>query len=54
MIFQDLPIKRRCALFYKLDSIYQQAVNSVEYSRSREEGIVHIRKDRLENAKEYY
>ncbi|WP_299550240.1 outer membrane protein assembly factor BamD [Seonamhaeicola sp.] len=43
---------REDAHFYRLDAIYQQAVNSVEYNRSIEEGIVHIRKQRLETATE--
>ncbi|MFY0712887.1 outer membrane protein assembly factor BamD [Seonamhaeicola sp. NFXS20] len=43
---------REDANFYRLDAIYQQAVNSVEYNRSIEGEVVHIRKQRLENAKE--
>lgn len=50
----DFPgsILREDANFYRLDAIYQQAVNSVEYNRSIEGEVVHIRKQRLENAKE--
>ncbi|WP_282136108.1 outer membrane protein assembly factor BamD [Seonamhaeicola maritimus] len=44
---------REDALFQRLDAAYKQAVNSIEYKRSRAEGIVHIRKERIEATKEY-
>lgn len=42
---------REDALFYRLDAVFQQAVNSIEYKNSKDEGIVHLRKQRLETAK---
>ncbi|TXE11956.1 outer membrane protein assembly factor BamD [Seonamhaeicola algicola] len=44
---------REDAFYYRLDAVYQQAVNSFEYISSREEGVVQLRKQRLETAKEY-
>ncbi|TYA71496.1 outer membrane protein assembly factor BamD [Seonamhaeicola marinus] len=44
---------REEALFYRLDASYKQAVNSYERITSREEGIVQLRKQRLETTKEY-
>ncbi|WP_406684130.1 outer membrane protein assembly factor BamD [Seonamhaeicola sp. MEBiC1930] len=44
---------REDALFYRLDAVYKQAMNSIEYKNTRVEGFVHLRKERLDNAKEY-
>ena len=44
---------REDAMFYKLEAMYQQAINSVEYKNTIQEGLVYLKKDRLENAKEY-
>lgn len=44
---------REDALFYRLDAAYQLAVNSIEFKRTPE-GIVKLKKDRLEQAKEYF
>lgn len=41
------------AMFYRLDSAYKLAVNSLEY-KNTVNGVVHLKKDRLETAKEYY
>lgn len=44
---------REDALFHRLDAVYKQAINSIEYQNSIADGIVHIRKQRLKSAKEY-
>ncbi|WP_298498489.1 outer membrane protein assembly factor BamD [uncultured Algibacter sp.] len=44
---------REDALFYRLDSAYKLAVNSVEIKRSLQKGLVYLKKERLETAKEY-
>lgn len=44
---------REKVLFYRLDSAYKLAINSIEYKKTLN-GIVHLKKDRLETAKEYY
>ena len=44
---------RETALFYRLDSAYKLAVNSVEYKNAPQNGLVHLKKERLETAKEY-
>lgn len=44
---------REDALFYRLDAVYKQAVNSYEVINSKQEGLVQLRKKRLETAKEY-
>lgn len=44
---------REEAMFLKLDAMYQQAVNSVEYKNTIQDGIITLRKQRLEGAKEY-
>ena len=44
---------RENALFYRLDSAYKLAVNSVEYKNTPQNGLVHLKKERLETAKEY-
>lgn len=44
---------REDALFYRLDSAYKLAINSVEYKNTLRNGIVHLKKQRLETAKEY-
>ncbi|SFZ92159.1 outer membrane protein assembly factor BamD [Flaviramulus basaltis] len=44
---------REDAMFYKLDAMYQQAMNSVEYKNTIQEGLLYLKKDRLENAKEF-
>ena len=41
------------ALFYRLDSAYKLAMNSVERKRTLQ-GIVDLKKQRLEQAKEFY
>jgi outer membrane protein assembly factor BamD len=43
---------REDALFYRLDSAYRLAINSVEYKNTAN-GLVHLKKERLETAKEY-
>lgn len=43
---------REDAMFLKLDAMYQQAINSVEY-RNTIDGILTLRKQRLEATKEY-
>lgn len=43
---------REDALFHKLNVTYQQAVNSFERVVSKEEGVVQLRKQRLETVKE--
>ncbi len=51
----DFPgsVLREKAFFYRLDSAYKLAVNSVEY-RQTANGIEHIKLTRLKDAKEYY
>jgi outer membrane protein assembly factor BamD len=51
----DFPgsVLREKALFYRLDSAYKLAVNSLEYKNTLN-GIVHLKKDRLDIAQEYY
>ena len=44
---------RENALFYRLDSAYKLAVNSVEYKNTPQNGLVYLKKERLETAKEY-
>ncbi|MCB4797480.1 outer membrane protein assembly factor BamD [Neotamlana laminarinivorans] len=44
---------REEAMFLKLDSMYQLAINSREYTNSVQEGFKHIRKERLVNALDY-
>ncbi|MCB4809310.1 outer membrane protein assembly factor BamD [Tamlana sp. 62-3] len=44
---------REEAMFLKLDAMFQQAINSREYKNTIQEGLVHLRKERLESAKEY-
>ena len=44
---------REKAFFYRLDSAYKLAMNSYEEKLTRE-GVVSLRKNRLETAKEYY
>ncbi|MFD0988991.1 outer membrane protein assembly factor BamD [Mariniflexile jejuense] len=43
---------REEALYYRLDSAYKLAVNSVEYKNTIN-GVVHLKKERLEQAKEF-
>ncbi|WP_372755280.1 outer membrane protein assembly factor BamD [Mariniflexile sp.] len=43
---------REEALYYRLDSAYKLAVNSVEYKNTIN-GLVHLKKERLEQAKEF-
>ncbi|GAA3625531.1 outer membrane protein assembly factor BamD [Flavivirga jejuensis] len=45
---------REDAMFYRLDSAYKLAMNSREYKKTIEGTIVHLKKERLETAKEYY
>ncbi|AUP77831.1 outer membrane protein assembly factor BamD [Flavivirga eckloniae] len=47
-------VLREDALFYRLDSAYQLAMNSREYKKNVDGVIEHLRKNRLETAKEYY
>tara|TARA_R110002049_G_scaffold306635_1_gene505482 strand:+ start:57043 stop:57876 length:834 start_codon:yes stop_codon:yes gene_type:complete len=51
----DFPgsVLREKALFYRLDSAYKLAINSLEYKNTLN-GVVHLKKDRLDTAKEYY
>lgn len=44
---------REEALYYRLDSAYKLAVNSVEVKRTVQSGLVYLKKQRLEDAKEY-
>ncbi|XCF07697.1 outer membrane protein assembly factor BamD [Tamlana crocina] len=44
---------REEALFYRLDSAYKLAMNSVEMKRTIQDGIVMLKKNRLEEAKEF-
>ncbi len=44
---------REEALFYRLDSAYRLAINSVEYKRTIQNGLIKLKKERLETAKEY-
>ena len=44
---------REDAMFCKLEAMCELAVNSVEYKKNIEKGLVHIKKVRLESAKEY-
>ena len=44
---------REDALYYRLDSAYKLAVNSVEYKNTAQSGLVYLKKQRLETAKEY-
>lgn len=44
---------REDALFYRLDSAYKLAMNSVEVKRTIQKGLVYLKKQRLETAKEY-
>ncbi len=44
---------REEALFYRLDSAYKLAMNSVEMKRTLQDGIVMLKKNRLEEAKEF-
>ncbi|MFV9551320.1 outer membrane protein assembly factor BamD [Algibacter sp. PT7-4] len=44
---------REDALFYRLDSAYKLAINSVEVKRTIQTGLVYLKKERLEAAKEY-
>jgi len=44
---------REDALFYRLDSAYKLAVNSIEVKKTRQIGLVYLKKERLETAKEY-
>lgn len=46
-------VLREDALFYRLDAAYKLAVNSIELKRTAT-GIVRLRKDRLEQAKDYF
>jgi outer membrane protein assembly factor BamD len=46
-------VLREDALFYRLDAAYKLAVNSVELKRTAE-GVVRLKKNRLEQAKEYF
>ncbi|ULC60637.1 outer membrane protein assembly factor BamD [Flaviramulus sp. BrNp1-15] len=45
-------VLREDALYYRLDSAYKLAMNSIEYKNGLD-GLIHLRKDRLETAKEY-
>ena len=51
----DFPgsVLREDALYYRLDSAYKQAINSLEYKNTLN-GIVHLKKERLGTTKEYY
>ncbi|MDG1729081.1 MAG: outer membrane protein assembly factor BamD [Algibacter sp.] len=44
---------REDALFYRLDSAYKLAIRSVEYKNTLQNGMVYLKKERLETAKEY-
>ena len=44
---------REDALFYRLDAVYQQAINSQEYKNTTQRGVIALKKERLEKAKEY-
>jgi len=44
---------REDALFYKLDSAFKLAMNSIEVKNTLQKGIVYLKKERLESAKEY-
>jgi len=44
---------REEALFYKLDSAYKLAMNSIEVKKTVQKGLVYLKKERLESAKEY-
>ncbi|HMQ42828.1 outer membrane protein assembly factor BamD [Mariniflexile maritimum] len=44
---------REEALYYRFDSAYKLAINSVEY-KNTPTGVIHIKKDRLKEAKEFY
>lgn len=44
---------REEAEYYRLDAAYQQAINSLEYKNTLS-GVVHLKKDRLNETKEYY
>ncbi|MEP3836669.1 MAG: outer membrane protein assembly factor BamD [Algibacter sp.] len=44
---------REDALYYRLDSAYKLAVNSIEVKRTLQTGLVYLKKQRLESAKEY-
>ncbi len=44
---------REDALFYRLDSAYKLAINSVEVKNTIQKGIIYLKKQRLETAKEY-
>lgn len=44
---------REDALFYRLDSAYKLAVNSIEVKNTLQNGLVYLKKERLETAKEY-
>lgn len=44
---------REDALYFRLDAVYQQAMNSVEYKNTIQNGLVYLKKERLEMAKEY-
>lgn len=46
-------ILREDAMFLKLEAMFQLALNSVEYKQTLEEGLVVLRKNRLEKAKEF-
>ncbi|WP_298551868.1 outer membrane protein assembly factor BamD [uncultured Algibacter sp.] len=44
---------REDALYYRLDSAYKLALNSIEVKRTLQAGLVYLKKERLEAAKEY-
>ncbi|WP_370476702.1 outer membrane protein assembly factor BamD [Tamlana flava] len=44
---------REEALFYRLDSAYKLAMNSVEYKSTIQDGLVYLKKNRLEEAKDF-
>ncbi|UKM63593.1 outer membrane protein assembly factor BamD [Flavobacteriaceae bacterium GSB9] len=44
---------REDALYYRLDSAYKLAMNSIEIKSTLQNGIVRLRKNRLEDAKEF-
>ena len=44
---------REDALFYRLDSAYKLAIRSVEYKNTVQNGLIYLKKERLETAKEY-
>ncbi|TBN04376.1 outer membrane protein assembly factor BamD [Hyunsoonleella flava] len=46
-------VLREDALFYRFDAAYELAINSIELKRTAE-GVVRLKKNRLEQAKEYF